>query len=109
MSAVGVAALQRALGESHVLTGGDIGAKYLRDWSDVRGGAHMWISYSLDLRHWGDHTILLRAREGAAEHVPDKRFDNYFMQAFKLLRPGGQFLHHAIARNAAGVQAAGTH
>jgi predicted GH43/DUF377 family glycosyl hydrolase len=28
------------------------------------GGAHMWISFSPDLKHWGDHEILLRAREG---------------------------------------------
>ncbi len=27
-------------------------------------GAHIWISYSPDLVHWGEHTILLRAREG---------------------------------------------
>ena len=25
----------------------------------------MWISYSPDLRHWGDHTLLLEARDGA--------------------------------------------
>ncbi len=30
-----------------------------------RGGEHMWISYSPDLRHWGDHTLLLEARDGA--------------------------------------------
>ncbi len=28
-------------------------------------GAHMWISFSPDLRHWGDHGILLKARQGA--------------------------------------------
>ncbi len=27
--------------------------------------AHIWLSWSPDLRHWGDHTILLRARKGA--------------------------------------------
>jgi len=27
-------------------------------------GAHIWISFSPDLRHWGDHRILIRAREG---------------------------------------------
>jgi predicted GH43/DUF377 family glycosyl hydrolase len=27
-------------------------------------GAHMWLSYSPDLKHWGDHQILLRARQG---------------------------------------------
>jgi predicted GH43/DUF377 family glycosyl hydrolase len=28
-------------------------------------GAHMWVSYSDDLRHWGSHKVLLEAREGA--------------------------------------------
>jgi predicted GH43/DUF377 family glycosyl hydrolase len=27
-------------------------------------GAHMWISYSPDLRHWGNHKIMLQARRG---------------------------------------------
>lgn len=27
-------------------------------------GAHMWISFSPDLRHWGDHGVLLTARAG---------------------------------------------
>lgn len=27
-------------------------------------GAHMWISYSPDLRHWGRHKIMLEARRG---------------------------------------------
>jgi predicted GH43/DUF377 family glycosyl hydrolase len=27
-------------------------------------GAHIWISFSPDLRHWGDHAMLLRARRG---------------------------------------------
>lgn len=31
----------------------------------VQGGAHMWISFSPDLRHWGDHSLLLEARDGA--------------------------------------------
>jgi predicted GH43/DUF377 family glycosyl hydrolase len=33
--------------------------------SPLRGGAHMWISFSSDLRHWGDHKLLLEARDGA--------------------------------------------
>ena len=33
--------------------------------SPLRGGAHMWISFSPDLRYWGDHTLLLEARDGA--------------------------------------------
>ncbi|NQV22928.1 MAG: glycosidase [Rhodopirellula sp.] len=28
-------------------------------------GAHIWLSFSPDLTHWGDHHILLRARHGA--------------------------------------------
>ena len=38
------------------------------------------------------------ASVGAAEHVPEKYFEDYFRRAFELVRPGGQFLHHAIAR-----------
>jgi predicted GH43/DUF377 family glycosyl hydrolase len=33
--------------------------------SPLRGGAHMWLSYSPDLRHWGDHKLLIEARDGA--------------------------------------------
>jgi predicted GH43/DUF377 family glycosyl hydrolase len=28
-------------------------------------GAHMWISYSPDLRHWGSHKLMLEARRGS--------------------------------------------
>lgn len=28
-------------------------------------GAHIWISYSPDLRHWGSHKMILQARRGA--------------------------------------------
>ncbi|MBN1396538.1 MAG: glycosidase, partial [Bacteroidetes bacterium] len=28
-------------------------------------GAHMWISYSPDLRHWGSHKPMLKARKGS--------------------------------------------
>ena len=27
-------------------------------------GAHMWVSYSPDLRHWGSHKVILEARRG---------------------------------------------
>ena len=27
-------------------------------------GAHIWISFSPDLKHWGDHQVLIRARRG---------------------------------------------
>ena len=32
--------------------------------SSTEIGAHVWISYSPDLRHWGSHRIILRARQG---------------------------------------------
>jgi len=36
-----------------------------RPLSGMKGiGGHMWISYSPDLLHWGDHRILIHAREG---------------------------------------------
>ncbi len=28
------------------------------------GGAHIWISFSPDLKHWGDHKMILNARHG---------------------------------------------
>jgi predicted GH43/DUF377 family glycosyl hydrolase len=31
----------------------------------LRGGAHIWVSFSPDLRHWGDHALLVEARDGA--------------------------------------------
>lgn len=33
--------------------------------SPLRGGAHIWLSFSPDLLHWGDHQLLLEARDGA--------------------------------------------
>ena len=30
-----------------------------------RVGTHIWVSWSPDLRHWGDHAILIHARQGA--------------------------------------------
>jgi len=30
----------------------------------VRGEAHMWLSFSPDLKHWGDHRPLIRTRNG---------------------------------------------
>ena len=30
----------------------------------VRGEAHMWLSFSPDLKHWGDHRTLIRTRPG---------------------------------------------
>lgn len=30
-----------------------------------QGRAHIWMSFSPDLRHWGEHTLVLKARRGA--------------------------------------------
>jgi len=30
----------------------------------VRGEAHIWLSFSPDLKHWGDHQLLVRTRAG---------------------------------------------
>ena len=30
----------------------------------IRGEAHIWMSFSPDLKHWGDHRVLLHARAG---------------------------------------------
>jgi cyclopropane-fatty-acyl-phospholipid synthase len=40
------------------------------------------------------------ASVGMFEHVGDKLLPEYFNQAWRLLRPGGVFLNHGIARNA---------
>jgi len=29
-----------------------------------RVGAHIWLSWSPDLRHWGDHSVIMHARQG---------------------------------------------
>ncbi len=44
---------------------GDCWALIHRPVSPVGGGAHVWISYSPDLRHWGSHKMILEARRGA--------------------------------------------
>jgi len=31
----------------------------------ANAGAHIWLSWSPDLKHWGDHHVLFRARRGA--------------------------------------------
>lgn len=32
--------------------------------ADRNTGAHIWLSWSPDLRHWGDHKVLIHARQG---------------------------------------------
>lgn len=44
---------------------GDRYAMIHRPVSAGSSGAHMWLSFSTDLIHWGDHHVLLHARRGA--------------------------------------------
>ena len=44
---------------------GDNWALIHRPVSSISEGAHIWISYSPDLRHWGSHRVIMRARRGA--------------------------------------------
>jgi predicted GH43/DUF377 family glycosyl hydrolase len=61
-------------------------------------GAHIWLSYSPDLRHWGSHRVILKARRGA------------WWDANKIgLSPppietseGWLFLYHGVRHTAAG-------
>jgi predicted GH43/DUF377 family glycosyl hydrolase len=62
-------------------------------------GAHIWLSWSPDLRHWGDHHILLRARRGGwwdANKIglspPPLRTDE-----------GWLILYHGVRLNASGA------
>ena len=43
---------------------GDRYAMIHRPVSTGSSGAHIWLSFSPDLTHWGDHHVLLRARQG---------------------------------------------
>ena len=67
--------------------------------TDAATGAHIWLSWSPDLRHWGDHHILLRARRGGwwdANKIglspPPLRTDE-----------GWLLLYHGVRLNASGA------
>ena len=62
----------------------------------------------LDFFDWSEPQGFDRATSvGAAEHVPQSRFEAYFKLAFASLRPGGQFLHHAISNTPSAQQRPG--
>jgi len=44
---------------------GDYGTWVMIHRPSAPSGAHIWISYSPDLRHWGSHKIVLMSRSGA--------------------------------------------
>ncbi|HLF26693.1 MAG TPA: glycosidase [Anaerolineae bacterium] len=62
-------------------------------------GAHMWISYSPDLRNWGQHKLMLEARRGA------------WWDAYKIglssppieTRQGWLIIYHGVRQTAAGT------
>jgi len=50
-----------------------------------------------DYRELGAESFDAIASVGMFEHVGQKKFDEYFATAYRLLKPGGLFLNHAIA------------
>lgn len=61
-------------------------------------GAHIWIAFSPDLRHWGDHRLLLKTRRGAWWDA-----DRIGLSTPPLLTPDGWLiLYHGARRTASG-------
>ena len=63
-----------------------------------RPAAHIWLSWSPDLRHWGDHAILLDAREGAWWDAHKVGLCTPPLQTSE----GWLFLYHGVRITAAG-------
>jgi predicted GH43/DUF377 family glycosyl hydrolase len=60
--------------------------------------AHMWISYSHDMRHWGDHKLILEARPGAWWDA-----DRIGLSPPPIETPQGWLvIYHGVRRNVAG-------
>jgi cyclopropane-fatty-acyl-phospholipid synthase len=55
----------------------------------------------------GEHRFDKLVSVGMFEHVSDEMLQTYFAQAWKLLRPGGVFLNHAIAEHIGPVKPVG--
>jgi beta-1,2-mannobiose phosphorylase / 1,2-beta-oligomannan phosphorylase len=61
-------------------------------------GAHMWISYSPDLRHWGRHKLMLEARLGGWWDA-----NKIGLSAPPIETPQGWLvIYHGVKRNASG-------
>jgi predicted GH43/DUF377 family glycosyl hydrolase len=61
-------------------------------------GAHMWISYSPDLRHWGSHKLMLEARHGGWWDA-----NKIGLSAPPIETPGGWLvIYHGVRQTAAG-------
>jgi predicted GH43/DUF377 family glycosyl hydrolase len=64
----------------------------------IRGEAHIWMSFSPDLKHWGDHRVLLHARPGWW----DGRRVGLGTQPIETAE-GWLILYHGVRRTAAGA------
>lgn len=61
-------------------------------------GAHIWISYSPDLRHWGSHKLILEARRGAWWDANKIGLSPPPIETGK----GWLFLYHGVRQTASG-------
>ncbi len=62
-------------------------------------GAHIWISYSPDLHHWGDHRLMLKARRGAWWDA-----NKIGLSPPPIMTPKGWLvIYHGVRVNAAGA------
>ncbi len=61
-------------------------------------GAHMWLSYSPDLRHWGSHKIMLEARRGGWWDANKIGLNSPPIETAK----GWLVIYHGVRANAAG-------
>jgi predicted GH43/DUF377 family glycosyl hydrolase len=61
-------------------------------------GAHMWLSYSPDLRHWGSHKIMLEARRGGWWDANKIGLNSPPIETTK----GWLVIYHGVRTNAAG-------
>jgi predicted GH43/DUF377 family glycosyl hydrolase len=61
-------------------------------------GAHMWISYSSNLRHWGNHKLMLEARLGAWWDANKIGLSSPPIETAK----GWLVIYHGVRQNAAG-------
>jgi len=62
-------------------------------------GAHMWLSYSSNLRHWGDHKLMLKARRGAWWDANKIGLSPPPVKTTK----GWLVIYHGVRENAAGA------
>jgi predicted GH43/DUF377 family glycosyl hydrolase len=61
-------------------------------------GAHMWISYSPDLKHWGGHRVILEARRGGWWDANKIGLCSPFIETEK----GWLAIYHGVRQTAAG-------